>query len=217
MATKEGSGPKASRSGSSRPPNASADSAIEIDGVDEQERRYPSNQKVSIPAGSPPKMPSDDKLLNWPMVEMRFRIWLRRLPMLNEILSEEIGRNEDEIAAQKIKFGTQNIDMVYSFICEMCLDNETAMTQVQTHWQIDPHLWPNSLWKLLCTRFQFSNKHRVQEFVAALINIAIKPDRFNKALSEIRSIDPTQVQKNNFISIEILKNSIKHERALMII
>ena len=106
MATKEGSGPKASRSGSSRPPNASADSAIEIDGVDEQERRYPSNQKVSIPAGSPPKMPSDDKLFNWPMVEMRFRIWLRRLPMLNEILSEEIGRNEDKIAAQKIKFGT---------------------------------------------------------------------------------------------------------------
>ena len=169
-------------------------------------------------------MPADDKALNWQMVEMRFKIWLKRVPMLNEILIEEIGRSDDEIAAQKQKFGTQNIDIVYSFICEMCSENETAMTQVVTHFQIDPHLWPNSLWKLLGTRFQFSNRHRIQEFVAAIMEIVIKPnesykafiDRFNKAQSDIRSIDPAQVP-NEFILIEILKKSIRHERALMII
>ena len=158
------------------------------------------------------------------MVDMRFKIWLKRVPMLNEILMEEIGRSDDEIAAQKQKFGTQNIDIVYSFICEMCSENETAMTQVATHFQIDPYLWPNSLWKLLGTRFQFSNRHRIQEFVAAIMEIVIKPnesykvfiDRFNKAQSDIRSIDPAQVP-NEFILIEILKKSIRHERALMII
>ena len=61
------------------------------------------------------------------MVEMRFKIWLKRVPMLNQILIEEIGRSDDEITAQKSKFGVQNIDIVYSFICEMCSENETAI------------------------------------------------------------------------------------------
>ena len=60
--------------------------------------------KKSIPAGAPPKMSSDDKALNWQMMDMRFKIWLKRVPMLNEILIEEIGRSDDEIAAQKQKF-----------------------------------------------------------------------------------------------------------------
>ena len=37
MATREGSIPKANRTGSSKNPNASADNAIEIDGNDEYE------------------------------------------------------------------------------------------------------------------------------------------------------------------------------------
>ena len=65
MATREGSGPKANRTGSSKNPNASADNAIEIDGNDEYDRRTPFNQRISIPAGNPPKMPSGDKALNW--------------------------------------------------------------------------------------------------------------------------------------------------------
>ena len=76
MATKEGSGPKTARTVSSRAPNANADNAIEIDGNDENDRRTPFNQRISIPAGNPPKMPADDKALNWQMVEMRFKIWL---------------------------------------------------------------------------------------------------------------------------------------------
>ena len=36
--------------------------------------------------------------------------------MLNEILSEEIGRSDDEIAAQKLKFEVQNVDIVHSLL-----------------------------------------------------------------------------------------------------
>ena len=46
MASKEGSGPKTARTGSSRAPNANADNAIEIDGNEETDRRMPINQRI---------------------------------------------------------------------------------------------------------------------------------------------------------------------------
>jgi hypothetical protein len=41
-------------------------------------------------------MSPDDKAINLQMVEMRFKIWLKRVPMLNEILNYFKERNEDE-------------------------------------------------------------------------------------------------------------------------
>ena len=124
---------------------------------------------------------------------------------------------------QKEKFG-HKIDQVYSLIVDMCEPNVTAMNIVQTHFQNDSqHLWPNTLWRMLVARFTYANKHRASEAVLAVTEFAKKHDethkamvdRFNKCISDIRNIDATQVPQESLL-IDILKKSMKKERALMI-
>ena len=132
-----------------------ATSADAIDVEEEDKRVFATDLRVSLPSGTTPKMPEVDKTLNWPMLEMRFIIHLKKYPNFVEILNEPIGKEEGDVSAQKEKYG-HKVDQVYSLITDMCDLNVTAMNIVQTHYQSDLHLWPNTLWKMLLT-FKYWN------------------------------------------------------------
>jgi len=219
MASKQGS----SAISSSRTRNGTGPSdnstTIDIDGDEDRRAERFSELKITYPTGILPKMPKEDSDVNWPIVELKFKVYLRKFPIFYEILTETVGRDDHETAAQREKYG-QKIEAVYSLIVEMAEQNETAINIVQTHFQTDPLCWPNTLWKQLVARFTHAQKHRVSEAIFAISSFSKKDDeshkgmvdRFYKCISDVRNIDVSQVPPESFL-IKILKKSMQNDRS----
>ena len=56
-------------------------------------------QRVNIPAGAVPKMPAEDSLVDWTMVEIDFTGYIGRLERPTDILLEAKGETIEEITA----------------------------------------------------------------------------------------------------------------------
>ena len=68
------------RSGKSRLGAVTSADAIDVE--EEEKRFFAADLRVSLPSVTTPKMHEDDKTLNWPMLEMRFKIHLKKYPKL---------------------------------------------------------------------------------------------------------------------------------------
>ena len=78
--------------------------------------------------GSVPKLPVSDDKVKLPMMEIKFRCYLKRFPGYVDALNLEIPEEDEDVEALKIEFG-QKLDTVYSLLVEMCGENETANLQ----------------------------------------------------------------------------------------
>ena len=66
-------------------------------------------------------------------------------------------------AEQKKRLGKNNaLDVVYSYLVEMCALNPTAMLQVREYVTTDVEFNANNVWKMLETRFTQERMNKIQ-------------------------------------------------------
>ena len=218
MVAREGSGstkPKSNRKGSNNENPIQSENETRVVENLELPDKSQIQPRANNHGGSVPKLPVSDDKVKWPMMEIKFRSYLKRFPGYVDALHLEIPDDEEEIEALKLEHGVK-LDTVYSLIVEMCGENETANLQVTNHANTDAHEWPNNLWKLLQERFTVESRNRLQIHLNTLgqfemtdgENLKQMVDRFNKVMGECRSIDASQLPTDLNL-MGILKNAVK--------
>ena len=183
-------------------------------------------QRVNIPAGAVPKMPAEDSLVDWTMVEIDFTGYIGRFEGLTDILLEPKGETVNEINDQKQKYGN-NINVLISFLQELISLNATARLQFRNYWQINPEFkWPNDIWKLLKTRFTEERSNILKSHLTTLTQFKFSPkeiekqdfkgvvDRFKQAIGNVRAIDPRQVPTDEML-MTTLKGAIEDQNQFL--
>lgn len=171
--------------------------------------------------GKVPILPASDNKVDWPMMEIKFKSYLKRFPGLVAALELEVAETEEGIQAQ-IEAHGQNLDIVYSLIVEMAGENETACLQVRNHAHNDQYDWPNNLWKLIGERFMSESKNRLQNHLNGLGQFekldqeTFKQfvDRFKTEISNVMSIDGNQLPTEINL-MGIIKKAIKKPEPIL--
>ena len=82
------------------------------------------------------------------MVAIELRAFLKRFEGYEEVVDLNAR------AEQKKRLGKNNsLNIIYSYLVEMCTPNKTAMLQVREHATTDVDFYAINLWKMLETRF----------------------------------------------------------------
>ena len=86
------------------------------------------------PTGKVPLLSAVDDEVDWTMVAIELRAFLKRFEGYEEALFETQLVDENARAEQKKRLGKDNaLNIVYSYLVEMCTPNKTAMLQVREH------------------------------------------------------------------------------------
>ena len=86
------------------------------------------------PTGKVPLLSAVDDEVDWTMVAIELRAFLKRFEGYEEALFENQLVDENARAEQKKRLGKNNaLNIVYSYLVEMCIPNKTAMLPVREH------------------------------------------------------------------------------------
>jgi len=95
--------------------------------------------------GNVTQLPALDSNVNWARQSLLMNAYLKRKQGAELMLKLKL---HEGIPAQILAFRKEHERMnnfVYSVVVEMCLENETALNQVQNMFNIDPDCWANRL------------------------------------------------------------------------
>ena len=154
------------------------------------------------PTGKVPLLSAVDDEVDWTMVAIELRAFLKRFEGYEEALFETQLEDVNARAEQKRRLGKNNaLNIVYSYLVEMCTPNKTAMLQVREHATTDVDFYANNLWKMLETRFTQERMNKIQGYLNEIGRVKHEAnedfktfiDRFKKLIGDVRSIDPKQV------------------------
>ena len=134
------------------------------------------------------------------MVAIELRAFLQHFEGYEEALFET---QLVDLNARAERLGKNNaLNIVYSYLVEMCTPNKTAMLQVREHATTDADFYANNnLWKMLETRFTQERMNNIQGYLNEIGRVEhednedfkIFVDRFKKFIGDVCSIDPKQV------------------------
>ena len=108
------------------------------------------SSRYNLPSGKVPLLSAKDDEVDWTMVAIEMRAFLMRFEGYGAALFETPLEDSNARAEQKKRLGKNNaLDIVYSYVVEMCAPNPTAMLQVREHATTDPEFSANNLWRML--------------------------------------------------------------------
>ena len=137
--------------------------------------------------------------------------WARQSLLMNAFLKRKTGAEQmlkmkliEGTPAQVLSFKREHQrlnDYVYSYIVEMCVENETAFNQILNCFNTDPDCWANSLWSALEHRFTREKQTQLQTSLMVLNKFKYEPpesfkdsvDRFKFFVSRVRAVDMKQI------------------------
>ena len=123
--------------------------------------------RYNLPSGKVPLLSAQDDEVDWTMVAIEMRAFLKRFEGYEEALFEPQSVDLNARAEQKRRLGKNNaLNVVYSYLVEMCAPNKTARLQVREHATTDPEFNANNFWKMLETRFTQERLNKIQGYVS---------------------------------------------------
>jgi len=167
------------------------------------------------PQGRTPMLPSDNLQVDWFMQTIKMTAFFKRRSGAEAVWKLKVPAGT---AAQTLAFRKTHEELnnfCYGVLVEMCTENSTAMMQVRTNFISDPDHWANTLWEALGTRFTQEKASQLQNNLITLGKFSKLPnedfkemtDRYKKLISDVRSIDDTQVPSDTNL-LAILKESV---------
>ena len=178
--------------------------------------------RYNLPSGKVPLLSALDDEVDWTMVAIELRAFLKRFEGYEEALFESQLVDLNARAEQKRRLGKNNaLNVVYSYLVEMCAPNKTAMLQVREHATTDPEFYANNLWKMLELRFTQERLNKIQGYLNEIGRVKheanedfkIFIDRFKKLIGDVRSVDPKQVPTDINL-MGILKEALSENEVL---
>ena len=164
--------------------------------------------------GSVPKINPD----NIHMWTVQVRAFFMRMPGVREAWDAVILPKETpQQRVERIELHGDAAQKAYSHLVEACVDSPVALNAVVAHQTLDKDLWPNTLRKMLETRFTLQAANRLQISLAGFnslkMNLADKTgaifmDRYNQKVAEITSINIEELP-TPLLRCTVLKAAVK--------
>ena len=164
--------------------------------------------------GSVPKINPE----NIHMWTMQIRAFFMRMPGVREAWDAVIPPKETaQQRVERIALHGEAAQKAYSYLVEACVDSPVALNAAVAHQSLDKDLWPNTLRKMLETRFTLQAANRLQISLTAFNSLrmnsadksgAIFMDRYNQKIAEISSINLEELP-TPLLRCTVLKAAVK--------
>ena len=164
--------------------------------------------------GSVPKINPE----NIHMWTMQIRAFFMRMPGVREAWDAVIPPKENaQQKEERIALHGEAAQKAYSYLVEACVDCPVALNAAVAHQSLDKDLWPNTLRKMLETRFTLQAANRLQISLTAFNSLqmnsadksgAIFMDRYNQKIAEISSINIEELP-TPLLRCTVLKAAVK--------
>ena len=164
--------------------------------------------------GSVPKI-NPENIHLW---TMQIRAFFMRFPGVREAWDAVIPPKETpQQKAERIALHGEAAQKAYSYLVEACVDSPVALNAAVAHQSLDKDLWPNTLRKMLETRFTLQAANRLQISLTGFNSLrmnsadksgAIFMDRYNQKIAEISSINIEELP-TPLLRCTVLKAAVK--------
>ena len=108
------------------------------------------------------------------MWTMQIRAFFMRMPGVRDAWDAVIPPKETpQQKAERIALHGEAAQKAYSYLVEACVDSPVALNAAVAHQSLDKDLWPNTLRKMLETRFTLQAANRLQISLTAFNSLRI--------------------------------------------
>lgn len=155
---------------------------------------------------------------NIPLWTVQIGAFFMRFPGVKEAWDAVIPAKESaEQRQERISIHGDAAKKAYSYLVEACIPSPVALLAVVAHQTLDADLWPNTLRKMLETRFTLQASNRLQNHLTAFSQLKMTTadktgvtfmDRYNQKIAEISSINVEELP-TPLLRCTVLKGAVK--------